>query len=44
VEVNFPIEYRDNAGRVLYSETRKLNEGTVTITADDSKVPRGYPL
>ena len=44
VEVNFPIEYRDNAGRVLYSETRKLNEGTVTITADDSKVPRGYLL
>jgi len=44
VSVDFPIEYRDNNGRTLYSETRTLKEGTHTITADDSKVSRGYLL
>lgn len=44
VQYSLPIEYRDNAGTRLHSETQALSQGTTTITANDGKVPSGYVL
>lgn len=44
VKATIAVVYRDNTGRTLYTETRQLDQGTATITADDSRVGAGYVL
>ncbi|HSK69437.1 MAG TPA: SH3 domain-containing protein, partial [Candidatus Limnocylindria bacterium] len=44
VAVNIAVEYRDMDGRILYTESRALNAGTHTISANDARVPAGYVL
>jgi len=43
-QASVQVVYADAAGRPLFSETRNLPQGTHIVTADDSKVPRGYVL
>lgn len=38
------IQYRDNNGASLYTETQTLAQGSYTITANDARVPTGYVL
>lgn len=44
VRVSLPVYYRDTNGAALYSENQTLGQGTVTITANDGRVPAGYVL
>lgn len=38
------ILYRDSGGATLFTETRTLQQGTHTITANDGRAPAGYVL
>lgn len=44
VKVNVPVSYLDKNGYTLYFDTVTLGEGTHTIRANDSKVPKSYVL
>lgn len=44
VSANIEVVYQDTASNPLHSETRTLNQGSNTVTANDGLVPAGYVL
>ena len=44
VSASVAILYRDSGGTTLFTESRTLQQGTHTLTANDGRVPAGYVL